>query len=296
MARNPRLPAEAFALLFQETSTEVRCGLARNPSLPFSLLEQLAAEADPAVRRCLAANPRTPTGLLEFWLQEEIKPQSLPGLAQKLLPLPLPQSKSSDKPLLLALARNPHAPPALLATLAEYRSGKFNALTDLYAAVAAHKRTPVEALRNLAVRPSLAIQRSLAVNPHTPLDVLKQLLAVEDNELRIRIAHHPAVQRDQRRIVIDLLLEKVSQDRKNPSILPAWSFFQQGELPETRFPQLLASAFWRDRYLVARHPKASQEILSALAHDGNRFVRAAARTALIKRALFKKRVQTKRHS
>lgn len=297
LARNPRLPAEVFELLVQDERAEVRQGLASNPSLPFPLLEQLAANASPEVRCCLAANPRTPPGLLEAWLQGEIqpKPQGLPALAQKMLSLRQPQSKPSDKKLLLALARNPHAPSALLAALAEYRSGKFSALTDLYAAVAAHKRTPVETLKRLADRQDRAIWRSLAVNPHTPLDVLKRLLAVEDDELRVRVAHHPAVLRDQRRIVVDLLLEKVRQDKRS-SMLPAWFFFQQGELPETRFRQLLASTIWRDRYLVAQHPRASQETLTALTHDGNRFVRAAARTALIRRALFKKRVRPKRQS
>jgi hypothetical protein len=135
----------------------------------------------------------------------------------------------------------------------------------------------------------------VAANPHTPLDVLNQLLSTDDSDLWVRIAHHPAVIANQRRILIDLLIEKVQQDR-TASVLPDWFFFQHQDLPEASLNKMLRSAFWRDRYLVVQHPRAPQEMLMALAHDGNRFVRAAARTVLIKQALYTKRVRTKRHT
>jgi hypothetical protein len=295
LARNPRLPEEGFSMLFQEESAAVRQSLASNPRLPFSLLEQLVSDPDPTVRRNLAANPRTPPALLGAWLQEEIGGEGRPGVVQTLLsPLRKP-NQSSDKALLTALARNPRATPALLTRLAEHHSGKAQALVELRAAVAAHKRTPVDILRKLASHADLAIRRSLAVNPHTPLDVLKQLLTTDDAELWIRIAHHPAVIGDHRRILIDLLMEKVNQGPTWAGA-PTWFTYQDRELPEFLLNRLLDATSWRDRYLVARHPKASQEILAALSRDGNRFVRAAARTALIQRKQFTKRGRTKKHS
>ncbi len=271
LARNPRLPPEIFALLLQDESAQVRLSLARNPRLPLSALEQFAANAPADMRLNLAANPRTPLHMLETWLQEET---------------------TGDKALLLALARHPRATPAMLTTLAEYHSGRAEALVGLRAAVAAHSRTPVEALRKLAAHAMLDIKRSLAANPHTPLDVLKQLLATDNADLWVRIAHHPAVIGDQRRILIDLLIEKNRNHRV--SELPPWFFFQQQELPEANFNTMLNSPFWRDRYIVARSSRASQTVLAALARDGNRFVRVAARTALITRARLAKRERTKR--
>ncbi len=295
VARNPRLPAEAFTLLFQEKSAPVRQSLASNPRLPLLLLEQLAADPDSVVRRNLAANPRTPPNLLEAWLQEEIDGETRSTGIQSLLSTPRKPNQSVDRTMLLALARNPHATSALLTKLAEYTSKKFSGLADLHAAVAAHKRTPVDILRKLAGHTALAIRRSLASNSHTPLDVLKQLLATDNSELWIRIAHHPAVIGNHRRILIDLLMEKVG---KGPawSGAPAWFIYQHTELPEVHLSGMFNATSWRDRYLVAQHPKASREMLAALARDGNRFVRAAARTALIKRAQYTKRIRTKRDS
>lgn len=292
VARNPRLPAEAFRLLIEETGVPVRQSLARNPRLPLPLLEQLASDPSPSIRRSLAANPRTPLPLLESWLQSEVSGAGLPGIVQSLLPARIRPHEPGDTALLIALARNPRATSALLTRLAEQSQGKARALVTLRAAVAAHKRTPVEVLRKLASHAELAIRRSLAVNPHTPLDVLQQLLDTEDADLRMRIAHHPAVLGDQRRILIAQVMKIISQG-KTSSNAPAWFLAQQTGLAESRLPALADAVSWRDRYLAARHPKASQELLAALSRDGNRFVRAAARTMLIKRAQHIKRTQTK---
>src|SRR5262249_2256639 len=159
-----------------------------------------------------------------------------------------------------------------LTRVAEYKAGKAEKLVGVRAVVAAHSHTPVDVLRKLASHSASATRRSLAVNPHTPLDVLKQLMATDDTEVWVRVAHHPAVIGDQRRIVIDVLLEKISQGRSTSSP-PAWFFFQQKDLPENQFTEMLTSNFWRDRYLVARHPKASPEVLTALSRDGSRYVR-----------------------
>jgi hypothetical protein len=294
LARNPRLPAEGFTRLFQEENAAVRQSLAGNPGLPFPLLEGLAADPDASVRRNLATNPRTPAKLLESWLQEEISEDGLFAGVQTLLSPGRKSNQASDKKLLVALARNPRATPAMLATLAEHRSGKAQTLIELLAAVAAHKRTPVDVLRKLASHPGVVIRRSLASNPHTPLDVLQQLLTTHEAELWIRIAHHPAVIADHRRIIIDLLMKRLSQGQAAAGA-PAWFMEQQTGLAEARLSTLVDAVSWRDRYLVARHPKASQEMLAALSRDGNRFVRAAARTALIQRAQYTKRLRTKRH-
>ncbi len=294
LARNPRLPPEVFSLLFQGRSVQgeefvlflqrenapVRASLAGNPRLPMPLLEQIAADPDPAIRYALAANPRTPLALLEIWGAEEISRRDK-------------FAGDENRPVNFALAHNPRATPSLLTSLAEYYSDKAERSVSIRAAVAAHSRTPVDVLRNLMNHSKPEIRRSLAVNPHTPLDVLKQLLATDDAEVWVRIAHHQAVIGDQRRILIDLLLEKIRQDR-TASTLPTWFFFQHKELPENRLNEMLSSTFWRDRYLAARHPKTSSEVLATLARDGSRFVRMAARTALIHRARLTKRGRTKR--
>ncbi len=283
LARNPRLPAEAFTLLFQDTQASVRPSLASNPRLPLPLLEQLAADPDPDIRRGLAANPRTPQELLESWFEEATNKEPLAArLAQPLFLLRKP-NQSSDKALLLALARNPRATPALLTRLAQYHSGKFQSLIGLRAAVAAHKHTPVETLRWLAGQQERPIQEALASNPHTPLEVLKQTLSAANPKVWARIAHHPAVLRDQRRILSALLMEKISKDRAATN-LPFWFIYPFTELPESRMSDSVNSTFWQDRFVVACQEKAPQAILEALRHDGNRFVRAAARSTLIKRA------------
>jgi hypothetical protein len=296
LARNPRLPPEVFALLFQGRSTRgerfvllsqqenapVRASLAANSRLPLPLLEQLAADPDPAIRYNLAANPRTPAALLEAWLEAAISGQGQ-------------DAQDKDMPAGLALARNPRATPAMLTTLAAYYAGKAELSVHVRAAVAAHSRTPVDLLRKLMSHSKPLIRRSLAANPHTPLDVLKLLLATDETDVWVRVAHHPAVIGDQRRILIDLLIDRIREDRTS-SGLPTWFFFQLKDLPEASFSTMLTSTSWRDRYFVARSARASQKVLAALARDGNCFVRAAARTALIHNARLAKRERVKRET
>jgi hypothetical protein len=265
-AAHPQLPPALFVQLLSEGRQEVLRGLAANPQLPVELVEQLLTSAHAAIRRRAAAHPALP-------------PERLRQLAA-----------SRDQALLSGLARNPAAPPEVLEQLAQ-RS------IELEVAVSAHPHTPPAVLEQLATRSLSRIQangalessplydhdllllRNLAANPATPLSLLEQLLTVNNEEITVLVATHPRVLAEGQQLIHDYLLEALREEiikADLPSRL-RWLLLQRRDLPAPLLEIFANSGRWIERYLVARHCATPASVLEALAHDGNRYVRAAAR-------------------
>jgi hypothetical protein len=180
----------------------------------------------------------------------------------------------------LGVASHPQATPELLEQLARVSNWR------VCAAVAAHKHTPAHVLHKLAQNQEPAIWFALASNPHTPLDLLEHAIAQSDLDLWLRILHHPAMLQARLRPFLALLVDEV-QHLIATNTLPNWlrrAVFQY----HRAFPvQLLAlfadSPHWEDRYLAARHPRISDDVLNRLANDGIVYVRAQANEALKQR-------------
>jgi hypothetical protein len=253
VAGNPRLPVILQSFLLNDTVEVVRARLAGNACLSEQSANQLVQDASPVVRAALAANPRTPMSLFEQLRQ------------------------AGETSVWRSLARNPRLSSEMLTQLAQ-RGDR-----SVHVAVAAHKRTPPDVLRELAQEGERDIWYALASNPHTPLDVLENALRPTDREFWLRIFNHPTMVRDNRRSFFVLLNGKLQQLIAS-SNLPDWArrvvFQYYAALPATIIEPFAISAYWEERYLVARHPHTSEDLLNKLAQDGIVSVRMAARDAL----------------
>src|SRR5579859_105455 len=256
VASNPRLPLHAMTRLLEDDHEGVRASLAGNARLPAHFCERLAYDPSLSVRKYVAANMRTSPELLATLLS------------------------TNNMEIWQGIARHRHVSPALLAHLAQHGD------ILVRAAVAAHKRTPIETLSMLAQEPAHAIGLALASNPHLPLAIIEQLIAREGVELWCRLINHPTVLRDQHRPFHALFFAK-SKRLMLTDALPSWfrrvAFQYSTALPPTMLEVFATSPFWEERYLVARHPRMSEAILTTLAHDGISYVRVVARTTLQQR-------------
>ncbi|GCE24401.1 hypothetical protein [Dictyobacter kobayashii] len=252
-ASNPRLPLDLLAGLSRDDAEIVRAGLGSNARLSSDSAEQFLHDQSLMVRKALAANPRTPIALLDALLHTE------------------------EMTIWQGLVRHPRLEPAQLIYLAEHGD------IAVRSAVAAHKRTPLEVLERLARENRRELWQGLVTNPHTPLPILKRAIETEDYKIWFSVMNHPAMMQSRGQPFVELLQKKL-RPLLIENTLPAW--FRKAVLQYyTSLPVAIVEIFaespsWEERYLVARYPYATAAVLETLAHDGNRYVRAAARVAL----------------
>ena len=252
VAKNPRLPKDSFSVLFHDTTTVVHYNLAQNAQLPHGMFIQLAELSELSMHEYLAANSRAPLALLDMLIQDK------------------------DMDVWNNIARNPQASPDLLNYLA--KNG-----TDLVcAAVAANKKTPVKTLRWLMQnRNKPMLQVKLLANPHTPIDMLENILLSDHSALCFRAVYHPTILQQHSGVLLNSLLTNIkegtssSENRLSP--------LKHTVLPVPILTAFASSPFGVERCFVALHPKTPRSLLQALTHDGNRYVRALARVMLEKR-------------
>lgn len=252
-AGNPRLPEELHATLLCDPVEAVRARLSGNVGLSVHNMTSLATDSSLLVCKSLAANPRTPSHLLEqLWQTGEMEIWS-------------------------GLVRHPRLSPDMLTRMA--RQGDLR----VRAAVVAHKHTPLDVLYELAREDRSEIWSGLAANPHTPLDLLELALTASDADLWLRLFNHPAMVRSRRGPLLALLVARV-QHCIATNCLPEWMrrvvLQYYTALPAILLEPFARSPYWEERYLAARHPRLSAELLDSLAHDGICYVRTAAQDAL----------------
>ncbi|WP_052887981.1 hypothetical protein [Thermogemmatispora carboxidivorans] len=296
----PHLPPESALLrsLAVDESSQVRAAVATHPALPEALLASLASDSALEVVLALAGNPCLPTGLAEQLCahpEEKVRQcaASHPALAPETLHH-LAASHKQDRALLAGLARNPHTPAAVLARLVELDD------REIHLALCQQPHLPTSLLEGLAARylsewrrqraalvteestQPIEILRSLAAHPAAPLTLLEQLLRLNDSEVAISVATHSQVSAQGQHLIFEYLLETLREEiikadlpsRLRPLLL------QRPDLPPALLELFAESGRWVERYLVTRHVAAPPTLLETLAHDGNCFVRAAARARL----------------
>nr|BBH94904.1 hypothetical protein KTA_31030 [Thermogemmatispora argillosa] len=287
-----------FQLLAQDDASEVRAAVAAHPALPPGLIENLLSDRSVEVVRALASNPRLPAALVEQLCrhpQELIRrcAASHPALTPEALRR-LATASAHDRPLLVGLACNPQTPIDVSTWLAELDD------RDIHLALSKQPQLPGPLLERLAARylrewrrqraatlaeegaQPIEILRSVAAHPATPLTLLEQLLRLNDSEIAIAVATHPQVVAQAQGPIFDYLLETLREEiikadlpsRLRPLLL------QRQDLPPALLELFAESGRWVERYLVTQHAAAPATLLETLAHDGNCFVRAAARARL----------------
>ena len=247
VARHPDLPGDLLIDMSTDVRPEVRMAAARHPHTPPGTLRRLALEQNRSMRVSLLSNPALPDDVWRLLLfGERDRSEDAPELFQRIL-------QEDDTQIRQAIAGNPQTPPELLELLAG------DAHTD--------------------------VRRNVALNPQTPLTLLIRLMqdrkfAVQypaQKRLRGAAVSKPISLREQ---VKHLAYSNGVSQRfvalASP-VMPARFLWQWLQPPQT-FARL--TDHWAMRYAIARNSSAHVRTLNHLAHDGNRYVRAAARDTL----------------
>jgi hypothetical protein len=180
----------------------------------------------------------------------------------------------SDPGVRARVARNPNTPIELLPTF-EQDDSQF-----VRAALAENPMTPDELLEKLASDYSwsaVPIRLAVVRHPNTPPSVLHQLVSDDSTLLRQEVARLPGLSADARRRLQQRALTHAFYSNDLFLHCIAMSYVQ------THPQQLVKGAhspFWQARYALANNPSIPAAALNTLTHDGNVFVRAAAKQQL----------------
>ncbi len=263
LMQNPAMPAARLAALAAEFDAEFRRTSARDPETPPLVLAALSIDEARDVRWMAARNPNTPREALEV-LAGDTDARVRQGVGRNTAAFPALLARLAADPVRwvrLAAARHPQTPSSILEWLAEDDDEEVRQSVARRTQSAPPAPRPPKPPRSVPEAvPKQAVPKQ-AVPPADPDARLKALgLAIQSGGLRGGLLTH----------LVALAC------------------------PDTPLPVLLAGAAdprWPRRLAVARNPAAfllslgmpgTDADLHALAHDGNRLVRAAAREALQK--------------
>ncbi len=285
LARNPQLPEEIFGYLLYDPQVSVLAALARNPGLPREAFYTLFQEPEVIIQQNLARNPQLPHDLMQQLLQNKSLPIQRNLAKNKRLPIALLKilyGKHTDIEVLAALARNPQTTAEILEDL------YLLDIPEIDENLAANKHTPEDILEVLIYKDTTQrFQHNLVSNPHTPLKYFEEVFfnrispVYSQNEFLLRARTHPAILRDHRKILFEYTLKLLRKEVITLSNTGSHiSLLTDPGLPEAMLRIFTDSSLWEERYLVTQHPRAPQTLIEELTHDGNRYVRAAARERL----------------
>jgi hypothetical protein len=305
VARNPSTPEALLDELARDSRSHVRVSLARNPACPQRLLRRLLQDSDGDVHN--AALRRIDPATLGVSLDAALADERLRAIlaANQLLPTALlttlaqrldPAINRLDYALAQALAGNPATPAEALDLLARIPNKETQAL------VAHHPHTTPATLAWLCanVRGNAAMSLNLARNPATSNQALEDL--AETDALAVTQALIAQVNltptgcdRFYRRLLRYHLRSQgppfapESYGASKPQVAPDTNRFlclvamASPLLEEADYAHGVVSPVWSERYMLALNPVAPRALVEALTHDGNRYVRAAARMSLATR-------------
>ncbi len=266
VAWNRNSPLPVLEELARDHHEEVRKGVAENPSAPAHVFEMLGTDRDESVRRVLAWNSRTPGPVLEALAKDSDSdvrkyvaenPGSLSSALHE-------SSTDLQASVRMAVAKNPACPAPTLEALAE------DADLSIRDAVAQNHAAPARALEALFTGGGRGVHWELARNPATPTRVLELLSRNEDPWIQAKVAWHPSLPEERRRVLLEALSRLPSEtDRKAAAENPA--------APASVLETLSRDSKPSVRRAVASNPLCPPEVLTRLAKDGSAVQEALAR-------------------
>jgi serine/threonine protein kinase len=219
LAANFYTPKPLFSNLLRLNNFRINWEIARNQTAPKELLDELAALNHTATNLALASNPSLPFSIANRFSNSFPKSREFalafarnPKLSNDFL-LMIYNNYVSDSEVLIELAKNPNTPNEILAQLATKDFSAIRAALYLnpnitselheqllqglsgneYEKTAANHHALVYELRNAYENSQEGdkIQRRLAANFKTPLDILNKLSQTKDLSLMIRLLNNP---------------------------------------------------------------------------------------------------------
>jgi hypothetical protein len=314
VAANTHTPTDVLIALASDQYASVRCGVAEHPATPPAILKHvLLHDADWRVRYAALQNPHISADALQRLADEGAHHVQLGGVNVNIRTLAarnphtpiyrLWEMEKDEHAFLATLAKNPLASEDVLRRLAadpdatvrlaaaENPELPFSALKTMLddlnmlvrSAVARHPHVTRGMLDLLAEDAVPYVCRTVARNPRTPPDIrvkaALQQAGDENSELSFKFWLWMRSQPEMTTELSDAMLSQVRH--RYPEV-----WLSELTLLASPFcsPNLLSKYStawdWSYRFAVARNPLATPEILSSLADDGHRLVRAAARFAI----------------
>lgn len=297
------VPPSIMARLLESESEQLRSRVVYRNNLPLELADRvIKTETHDSVLLALARNPILTSELIsEFIQQHEIKSDiCIALLVQTNLTIEHWQQlvNSQFEAVRLAIASRENTPSDILAILAEDPAMKvrmaissnsqthsdilIELATDLEPEVrtriAGNPQAPVATLEALATDASVEVRRSVLNNPQTPASIRQDL---EDIFGRKPIATTidtlsglPRIYDPANDDVITILTEYA---RSNKAFVRLVSLLHP-LMPLEAIERASRSAYWSDRYAVAKNPTAPDLIRQNLSLDSNRIVKAIAQS------------------
>jgi len=146
-------------------------------------------------------------------------------------------------------------------------------------AVATNPMTPTTLLVELAADPDRDVRRAVAAHHGTRPDVLAMLANDGDGTVARFAVSHPALPEPVRRAALRRVVRQAARSTSVASRAAAAASPMLDRLDRRRRSMWQATEWWI-RYAVAVNPATEADLLTILAGDGHRAVRAAARARL----------------
>lgn len=224
--------------------------LARHPAAPPWFLDHSAADREPPVREALAGNPALPASLAARLVRDEA-----PEVRRALAGSP---AVTSSIGLVLAVDRDPGVRASL--------RGNPRLSGDLVVSLGRLGMAPGSAEAPTFAGASRAAREEAALDPATPGPVLEEL--ARDTTLRPVLMRHDAGVV----AVLGALLESPHLEHRVHAL-------RHPRMPARALSERAGSFSWPERFAVAMNPATPDEILTRLAEDAHRLVRAATRAS-----------------
>jgi hypothetical protein len=227
--------------------------------------------------------PQPPEGGWETLLQQS-EAQRIQRAGDPALPPEALLLLATDrrKAVRIAVAKNPAATAEVLTRLAERQD------EDVWCHIAVHPNATTDTLlRAFATDAwwSHKVAWSLLQRPEAPRRVLTALAKHPNVAVRLALYHRYVADAEEPdapsvvglREIQRLAALSRAEDHSDPVLV--YFALAHRNPPAHRFNEIAASNHWLHRLAIARHPKTPRKVRQRLAEqDGNRFVRAAART------------------
>ena len=277
IAENPSISITLLKELSINRNENVRCGVAVNPITTPEILKIFAFDSSPSVRDYVARLRTTPPEILET-LASDLGYTVREGVARNRNTSPeiLRKLASDDNAQVrFSVAVNPSAPLDLNSRINLLKISATEG--DEYGYdrgfLAANSETPVKILELFSKDKNHVVRCGVAVNPATPIGILKVLAKEEiaKGESQIvqgRVAENPSIPESLRREIIEVLINDLDPWIRSHV---AWN-----ELAPTAVLRELAKDKSANvRQAVARNPATPIEVVISLAKDERFSVKAA---------------------
>lgn len=290
VATNIKLPSEIAKILAQDPEEIVRFAIAKNINTPLDSLAELSRDKESRVRTAVATNRNTPVNVLE-----------------EMVLLENGNTVSSHKALMtLVELENPNIMDSQLAAwvkrlkeeIQNRNTSQSNSNKKYY--VATDPNTPVQVLEDFIQDRSVKDENRMDVitNPNVTTAILEELSKDKNNMIYVE-NHSYLPERSLKYFVLEkgMACQRAMWSYLKEDFNEALNLIMAGyakcqypivrlivllhhQAPENTLRQKSTSSDWLERYAIAQNLSSPIDVLKQLANDGNRVVRAAAKSSL----------------